>query len=115
MDCVDAARHRLPTSEKPVLPDHSPDHTLGHGPGRAVHTHTPDHQMICYALIFPLYVAGRSKAVPDVEPWVVNQLRHIGSHFSVRNAEDVAQILERKADINPWEVYAMLGSYAFAS
>ncbi len=111
VDCDDAARHRLPISEKSALPHQ----TLDRGPSQASHTHTPNHQLECYTLIFPLYVAGRSKAVPDVGPWVIKQLHYISSHFHIRNAEVVAQILEREIDGNPWEVYAMLGSYAFAS
>lgn len=104
VDCDDAARQRLLPSEKAELPNQN----LGH-------SHTPNHQLDCYTLIFPLFIAGRSKAVPDVRPWVITQLHYISSHFNVRNAEVVAQLLEREADVGPWEVYAMLGSYAFAS
>ncbi len=111
VDCDDAARHKLPTSEKSALPHQ----TLDRGPSQASHTHTPNHQLECYTLIFPLYVAGRSKAVPDVGPWVIKQLHYISGHFHIRNAEVVAQILEQEIDGNPWEVYTMLGSYAFAS
>jgi hypothetical protein len=81
----------------------------------AGHPHTPKHQLACYTLIFRLYVAGRSKAVPDVRSWVIEQLHYISSHFYVRNAEAVAQILEREMDVSPWDVYAMLGSYAFGA
>lgn len=102
VDCENAARHRLPTS----------DQALHRGPG---HAHTPTHKLDCYTLIFPLYVAARSKVVPDTRQWVIKQLHYISSHFCIRNAEVVAQILERETDSNPWEVYAMLGSYAFAS
>ncbi|KAL9127921.1 MAG: hypothetical protein Q9175_007641 [Cornicularia normoerica] len=115
VDCDDAARHRLPTSEKSELPNQTPNHNLDLGPGGAGHTHTPNHQLDCYTLIFPIYVAGRSKAVPNVRPWVLKQLHYISGHFYVRNAEVVAQMLERETDVSPWEVYAMLGSYAFAS
>ena len=112
VDCDNAARHRLPASAKLILEKGAPKYGLG----GAVHTHTPNHQLDCYTLIFPLYVAGRSTAVhPNVKSWVLKQLRYISSHFYVRNAEAVAQILERETDVNPWEVYAMLGSYAFAS
>jgi hypothetical protein len=115
VDCDGTARHRLPTSEKSEFPDQTPDHILDRGPGGAGHPHTPNHQLECYTLIFPLYVAGRSKSVPDVRPWVIKQLHYISSHFYVRNAEVVAQILEREKDVSPWEVYAMLGSYAFGA
>ena len=115
VDCDGAAQQRLPTSEKMELPDQTSDQILDRGLVRAGHLHAPDHQLDCYTLIFPLYVAGSSIAVPDVRPWVIKQLHYISSHFHVRNAGVVAQVLERETDVNPWEVYAMLGSYAFAS
>ena len=115
VDCDGVARQRLPTSEKMELLNQTPDQILDRGPVRAGHLHTPDHQLDCYTLIFPLYIAGSSIAVPDVRPWVIKQLHYISSHFHVRNAGVVAQVLERETDVSPWEVYAMLGSYAFAS
>ena len=113
VDCDDAARHRL--EERSQLPDLSSDRFLDHGCGGYPHLHTPDHQLDCYSLIFPLYVAGRSGAVPNVRPWVIKQLHYISTHFLIRNAETIAQLVERETDVCPWEVYAMLGSYAFAS
>ena len=113
VDCDGAARQRLLTSEESELPDQTPDYILGRGPRGAGHPHTPHHQADCYSLIFPLYSAGRSKAVPDVRRWVIKQLHYIGNHFCIRNVEIVAQILERGTDVCPWEVFAMLGSYAF--
>ena len=106
MDCDGSARQRLPASEKS---DRCIDHILPRG-----HSHTPNHQLDCYTLIFPLYVAARSKAVPDMKPWVIENLHYMSSHFHVRNAELIARILEQQTDVNPWKVYAMLGSYAFA-
>lgn len=106
MDCDGAARHRLPASKKS---DFGVDHILPRG-----HSHTPNHQLDCYTLIFPLYVAARSKAVPDMKPWVIKNLHYMSTHFHVRNAELVARILEQETDVDPWEIYAMLGSYAFA-
>lgn len=108
VDCDNAARHRLPAS-------FLSDQAFHRDPGVAGHSHTPNHQLDCYTLIFPLYVAGRSKVILDIRQWVIKQLHYISSHFYVRNAEIVAQILERETDSNPWETYAMLGSYAFAS
>ena len=55
VDCDEAARQRLPSSERL---------NLNRGLGRLGHPHTPTHELECYTLIFPLYVAGRSKAVP---------------------------------------------------
>jgi len=103
-DCDGPARGRLPISQNPE--PLKLDSGLGH-------SHNLHHQAECHSLIWPLYVAGRSKAGPNVRPWVIKQLHYIGSHFSIRNAEVVAQILEGDTDVCPWDVYAMLGSYAF--
>jgi hypothetical protein len=95
VDCDGAARQRLAA------------------PG-AGHSHTPDNHADCYTLIFPLYAAGRY-ADPQVRCWVIKQLHYIGSHFYMRRAEMVAEILEHETDIGLWEVFAMLGSYAFTA
>jgi Fungal specific transcription factor domain len=81
------------------------------------HSHSPSQSLDCYTLIFPLYVAARSKYSPaSLKAWVIRELHYIGSHFSIRNAELVAQMLENGTDLeNPWAVYAMLGGYAFAA
>jgi hypothetical protein len=103
-DCDGAARRRLPISER-----------SNGSPLRKDHYHTPAHQLDCYTLIFPLYVAGRSDAVPGMRSWVIKQLHYISSHFHIRMAQVVAQTLEGGAEVDPWEVNNMLGSYAFAA
>ena len=110
--CDYAVRQRLLPSEKSMLPHQPLGHSVGNGAGNS---HTPNHELNCYTLIFPLFIAGRTNGVPEVRPWAIKQLNYIGSHFRIRNAEIVAQILERETNVDPWEVYAMLGSYAFAS
>jgi hypothetical protein len=101
VDCHGVARERLPASEtaKSQIP--------------TIHQHAHDHKTDCYTLIFPLYVAGRSKAVLGMGNWVIKELHHIASHFRIRNAEMLARILEEEKPVSPWEVYAMLGGYAF--
>lgn len=80
------------------------------------HVHTPAHNLDCYTLIFPLYVAAWSQHTPDsLRLWIIEQLHYMGSHFGIRNAELVGQILDRGDKIDPWAVYAMLGSYAFVA
>ncbi|KAF2802843.1 uncharacterized protein BDZ99DRAFT_576696 [Mytilinidion resinicola] len=101
VDCNGAARRR------PLASLDIPVHTG--------HLHTHDHLIDCYMLIFPLYVAGLSNAVPGMRAWVIKQLHHINSHFYIRNAQMVAQILEGEKYVSAWEVYAMLGSYAFVA
>ena len=85
------------------------------------HSFSPDTLSIlllqCYTLLFPLYVAGRSKYIsPDIKAWVIQELHCIGSDMRVRNAEFVARLLEDGvggSDLDPFVVYTRLGSYAF--
>jgi len=115
VDCDGAARQKLPRSERSELQDQTADCIQDRGHVAVGHHHTPIHQLECYTTIFPLYIAGRFDGAPEVRPWVIKQLRYISGHFYVRNAEVVAQILEQEINVNPWDVYAMLGSYAFAT
>ena len=114
VDCDGAARQRLPASEKLESLDRSRDYILGRSRLPGGHTHLYAHELECYGLIFPLYVAATSRALPELRPWVIRQLRYMGNHFYLRNAEVVAGILERGVDVNPWKIYIMLGGYAFA-
>ena len=79
-----------------------------------VHGTTP--KLRCYTLLFPLYVAGlHASAATRIKPWVVNQLRFMSKEMGIRNANFIADVLEREEGICPWDVYAILGSYAFAA
>lgn len=70
----------------------------------------------CYTLLFPLYVAGLyASSATQVKPWIVKLLRFMSHEISIRNASVVAEILERGDETCPWDVYAILGSYAFAA
>ena len=106
VDCSGAVRQREHTPDKSETPDQTADYIF--------HAHTFSHQLDCYTLIFPLYVTGISKAAPQVRPWAIEQLHYMSSHFYIRNAKVVAQILDREEDVSPWVVFSMLGSYAFA-
>jgi hypothetical protein len=80
------------------------------------HAHTPSRKLDIYTLIYPLYVCGWSKSTPEkVKDWTVNQLRYMASHFETRNAELVASMLDERQHVEPWKVYAMLGSYALVA
>ncbi|KAE9368363.1 putative C6 transcription factor [Stipitochalara longipes BDJ] len=100
VDCFGAARYRLPCT------------TTEHN-----HTHSPNQNLDCYTLIYSLYVVARSRYCPiNMKVWVIKELHYMGSHFSIRNAELVARMLEKGTECeNPWAVYAMLGGYAFAA
>lgn len=63
-----------------------------------------------------MYVAARSLvAPPSLKEWVIGELYLMADRFQIRNAAIVARILERGEERDPWTVYAMLGSYAFAA
>lgn len=70
----------------------------------------------CYTLLFPLYVAGfYASSTTQIKPWITKQLRFMSDDMGIRNASVVAGILETGAGTCPWDVYAVLGSYAFAA
>ena len=108
-DCAAAARPRLLALDRLC----ARPRLSGNGPQPTHHSHTPKHQADCYTLLFPLYVIGKVNAVSGVRSWVIKELHYIGSHFYMRNAEMLAQLLEREVQTCPWQVYAKLGGYAF--
>jgi hypothetical protein len=78
--------------------------------------HTPSQLLDCYTLLFPMYVAARSKAATtDQIQWVSYMFGYISDHFGIRNALLLAQLLDQNADIDAWCIYAMLGGYGFAA
>ena len=69
-----------------------------------------------YTLLFPLYVAGLYVTPSSgIKTWIIQCLQFMANDLGVRNAKVVAEILERGDGTNPWSVYAILGSYAFAA
>ena len=78
--------------------------------------HRTTQKLRCYTLLFPLYVAGlHASDATRIKPWIVNQLRLISKEMSIRNASVIADLLEGDKGICSWDVYAALGSYAFAA
>jgi hypothetical protein len=68
----------------------------------------------CYRLIFPLYIAAQSPtASKAIKQYAIQQLHFMADHHGIKNAQAVAKILESGERRNPWNVYALLGSYAF--
>lgn len=101
-DCAGPARSKLPV-----------------GSTWSSHTHTLSHFLDTYILLFGLYAAGWSRACPlRTRKWIIGQLERIAEHFGVKEAAAIAAILktqEQKARVRPWDVYTLLGSYAFAA
>ena len=72
----------------------------------------------CYTLIFSMYVAARSRYTPGHQrSWIIHKLYMMDAKLGIRNAAFVAHLLQSQLDheapIDPFEVYAMLGGYAF--
>ena len=85
-------------------------------PARKTNAFTTTQRLRCYTLLFPLYVAGLySSSATQIRPWVIKQLRFMSDVIGIQNAGIVVKILERGNKTCPWDVYAMLGSYAFAA
>ncbi|KAF2260139.1 hypothetical protein CC78DRAFT_585134 [Lojkania enalia] len=81
------------------------------------HSHTLSHYFDVYILLFPLYVAAWSSVCSEAARiWIVREIYHIAEHFSIREAALVGAILrDRDVQANPWDIYRLLGSYAFAA
>ena len=106
---------------------------------RGSHAHSPRHVTDCHILLWPMYAAGRAKinfnahdsdAVDfdgvsggdvgsgsekgEVKAWILKEFKYMADHFGLRNAEIVRGILEDgESDMDAWEVYGVLGGYAF--
>jgi hypothetical protein len=91
---------------------------LGTGGGNS-HEHTPNHYLDVYILIFGLYVAAWAENCrPKAREWIERQLEYMAEHFGIREAKEVREVLRRgygAVGVSPWDVYRLLGSYAFAS
>lgn len=87
-DCSSLASHRLPPGSPCQHPRLSPS-----GPA-----HTIPHTLDAFILIFPLYVAAWSRhCSPPTRDWILDQLRHIATHFGVPEADVVRDTLLREA------------------
>lgn len=70
----------------------------------------------CYTLLFPLYVAALyASSASQIKRWTIKQLRFMSDDMGIRNASVVAEILGKGGRTCPWDVHAVLGSYAFAA
>ncbi|KAK9319369.1 hypothetical protein V1517DRAFT_349158 [Lipomyces orientalis] len=75
---------------------------------------SPLQALHCYTLLGPLYIAGQLSRDCHLRCWVLNTLHHIAATGGIEMAKRVADTLTASSDASFWEVYAMLGSYAFA-
>lgn len=102
VDCEGPARQRLPNGSK-----------------GSSHAHTLSHFLDVYILLLGLYAAAWSRACPPkTKRWIVTQLERMAEHFGMKEAASVAAILKKqdsKTRMGPWDVYRLIGSYAFAA
>jgi hypothetical protein len=70
----------------------------------------------CHTLIFPLYIAGSSEICPhSMREWILNTLDFVENNVGIKEAAVAAGYLKRREKINPWSLYAMIGSYSFSA
>jgi len=83
-------------------------------PDRDQH-YTPFEAARCYSLIFAIYIAARCVfTTASLRTWLIGRLRFL-STMNIKEAKMAAEVLERNENVNPWTVYAMLGSYSFTA
>lgn len=94
----------------------APQYTVFENTAPPSQSNSATQKLRCYTLLFPLYVAGLyGSGNTKITPWIIKQLRFMSNDIGIRNASFVAETLESARGTNPWSVYAMLGSYAFAA
>jgi Fungal specific transcription factor domain len=77
---------------------------------------TPFEKSRCYSLIFPLYVAGSLEVCCDsMREWILKTLGYMEETVGIKEAAVVAGYLKSGQQINPWSLYAMIGSYSFSA
>jgi hypothetical protein len=57
------------------------------------------HILDAFILIFPLYVAAWSRhCSPSTRDWILDQLKHIATHFGIPEADVVRDVLLREVN-----------------
>ncbi|KAL8798812.1 MAG: hypothetical protein Q9182_006356 [Xanthomendoza sp. 2 TL-2023] len=101
----------LPPSTKMASSSNLPNHDTRISP---VAPPNPTNHLPCYRLIFPLFVVAQSSALPPAfREWAIKELHFMADYHGIKNAMMVADMLESGQTKPVWEMYAMLGSYAF--
>lgn len=76
---------------------------------------TPLQSLQCYTLLSPLYLAAKLSNRYKMRTWIIGMLQYMADSGGIKAADTIAGILQSHADISYWQIYAMLGSYAFAA
>jgi hypothetical protein len=63
----------------------------------------------CYTLLFLLYIVEHTKwTTGNQQIWIIDD-------FDVRQTLNLVNLIQQSPGTDPWHVYTMLGSYAFAA
>ncbi|KAK9777097.1 putative Zn(2)-C6 fungal-type domain-containing protein [Seiridium cardinale] len=76
---------------------------------------TPLQSLQCYTLLSPLYLAAKLSTRVKMRAWIIGTLQYMAGFGGMKAANSIARILQSHPDVSYWQVYAMLGSYAFAA
>ena len=71
--------------------------------------------MQCRTLLAPLYLAGHVSKNPDVRPWAVHMMTYMADAGGMETAQKIGDELALGQRMEYWDVYTMLGGYAFAA
>ena len=102
----DAARETCASVPQFILVQARPENALPFSPLQVLQG---------YALLSPLYVAGHFSEDAQLRQWVIDLMKYMAEAGRMEMAIKVAEVLETSPDLPYWNVYAMLGSYAFAA
>ena len=89
-----------------VLPGAQPHNTV---------PFSPLQKLQCYPFFASLYLCARVSEDYYVRDWVIYSLQYMARAGGLKAAQEVADILKTRPDIDFWAVYAMTGAYAFAA
>ncbi|KAK7955662.1 uncharacterized protein PG986_004884 [Apiospora aurea] len=75
----------------------------------------PLQSMQCFTLLTPFYLAGQLTTRFELRKWIIATMEYMADSGGLHLAKTVASILRSAPETSYWQVYAMLGSYAFAA
>ncbi|KAH8898977.1 hypothetical protein GQ53DRAFT_635474 [Thozetella sp. PMI_491] len=76
---------------------------------------SPLQRLQCHTLLWPLFLAGQVTRRADLTSWILDTMRVMADAGRMPKAKLVADTLERSPGTSYWDVYVMLGGYAFSA
>ncbi|KAK8081163.1 hypothetical protein PG997_008981 [Apiospora hydei] len=75
----------------------------------------PLQSLQCFTLLTPLYLAGQLTTRSELREWIIATMEYMAYSGGLHMAKTVASILRSAPETSYWQVYSVLGSYAFAA